>query len=391
MLRKIKTEKMKKIFQLGLICGLIVLLYSTCTIRYPTSEDSVVPILSNLKVTEILYLQSDIDYTLSVNVSDPQGWDDIETVIGSIYVLDQSVLVWEDTLQDQGVEGDIIAGDGQFFGRFTVDFTEGQAGQYRVEVIASDRSNHQSDALFDTLTVIDDQKNFPPNISNPFIADTLTEASLKNVFVSVQVEDTYGQEDIDSVFFQIYPSFNPNFSLQQSLWDNGLNGDEVANDGVYSFLGDLSDTLRTIGTHLIRYQAIDRAGFISQSLVLYFYIDGINGPPVLSQLSIPDTVSRYLSPIFLISVQADDPQGLADVKKVYFNMINPDDTPFEYNPVPLYDDGNYGDQTARDGLFSISVSMSSQTDRGIYQLRFFAEDYANTLSDSLTHQLVVMD
>ncbi|MBN2031481.1 hypothetical protein JW824_14705 [bacterium] len=382
---------MKKTIQLGLIFEFVALLFSTCTIRYPTSDESAVPVLSNLMVTKTLYLQSDIDYSLSVDVSDPQGLNDIETVIGFIYPLNQSASLWEDTLQDQGIEGDIIPGDGRFFRRFTVDFAEGQVGQYRLEVIANDRSSHQSNALLDTLTVVDDQKNFPPVLSHPFVADTLTEASLKNVFISVQVEDAYGKEDIDSVFFQIYPSFNPNFFLHYTLRDNGLNGDEVADDGIYSLLGDLSDTLRTIGIHLIRFQAIDQAGLISQPLVLYFYIEGINGPPVLSQLSIPDTVSRYAYLPFLISVRADDPQGLADVKKVYFNMINPDDTPFEYNPVPLYDDGNYGDQIPGDGLFSISVLMSSQTDKGIYQFRFFAEDYAQVISDSLTHRLTVVD
>ncbi len=382
---------MKITLKLGLIFGLFSLFFSECRIRYPTSDESVVPVLSNLKIAKTLYLRSNIDYSLSVDVSDPQGLNDIETVTGFLYALHESVSLQQDTLQDQGIEGDIIPGDGRFFGRFTVDFAEGQAGQYRIEVIAIDRSDHQSNVLSDTLTVVDDQKNFPPILSYPFITDTLTETSLKNVFISVQVEDAFGQEDIDSVFFQIYPSFNLSFFLHQTLRDDGLNGDAIADDGIYSFFGDLSDTLKTIGTHLIRYQAIDQAGLISQSLVLYFYIDGTNGPPVLFQLSMPDSVSRYSVLPFLISVRADDPQGLADVKKVYFNMIYPDGMPFEYNPVPLYDDGNYGDQIPGDGLFSISVSMSSQTDKGIYQFRFFAEDYAKAISDSLTHQLTVVD
>lgn len=382
---------MKKIGKFILLLGLISLLFSECTIRYPTTEDAVDPVLSELVVTNILYLQSNIDYPLSVRVSDPQGLDDIQSVSYLIYPLNESIPVWEDTLHDQGVEGDIIPRDGLFFGNMSADFAQGQAAQYRIEVIANDLSNHLSNVLSDTLTVIDDQKNFPPVLSNPIFADTLTEDSLQNVFFSIQVEDSHGYSDIDSVYFQIYPAFNPNFYFLQSLSDNGLNGDNIAGDGIYSFFGDLSDTLRTIGVHLIRYQAIDQRGLISQPIVSSFYIDGINGPPVLSQLVMPDTVSRSSGVPFLISVQATDPQSLADVKRVYFNMIQPDLTPFEGNPVPLFDDGNYGDPTAKDGLFSLLINMSTETIKGIYQFDFFAEDYSGAVSDSLTHQLMIVD
>ena len=169
---------MYKIDKSLFIRSILVLLWIQCTVRYPTVDDSNTPVLSNLIVPDILYLQSNIDYSISVYVSDPQGLNDIHTVTCLIYPLNQSVSVWEDTLQDEGVDGDIIPSDGQYLGRFTADFTGNQVGQYLVEVTASDVSLHQSNVLFDTLSAIDDRKNFPPILSSPVIPDTLTEVSL---------------------------------------------------------------------------------------------------------------------------------------------------------------------------------------------------------------------
>jgi len=245
--------------------------------------------------------------------------------------------------------------------------------------------------LSDTVTVIVGQQNDPPVLFYPFISDTLTEDSLRNTFFSIHVEDPQGREDIDSVFFQIYPLLNPNPSFQSSLQDDGLGGDVIAYDGVYSFLKDLSDTLRTIGEHLIRFQVIDHEGLVSRAVVLSFYIKRSNMPPVLSQLFMPDTVSRSGGVSFLISVRTDDPQGLVDVKKVYFNMTKPDGTSSEYNPIRLYDDGSQGDLVGGDGLFSLSVTISAQTDIGIYRFDFFAEDHSGAISNSLIHHLTIVN
>ncbi len=382
---------MKHHFQFVFIIILVLLFLSECTVKNPISDDLATPVLSDLGVMGVLYLQSHVGYPISVRTSDPQGYDDILSVHYLIYPLSSSVPVLGDTMRDNGIGGDIIPRDGLFFDSFTADFAEGLTGLYRIEVIAYDLSNHSSNVLSDTVTVIDSQQNDPPVLSNPFIPDTLTVDSLRKLFLSIHVEDPQGDQDIDSVFFQIYPLLNPNPSYQSALWDDGLDGDTVAHDGVYSFFKDLSDTLRTIGEHLIRFQAIDHEGLVSRAVVVSFYIDEPNEPPVLSQLSMPDTVSRSGDVSFLISVQTDDPQGLADVRKVYSNMTKPDGTPFEYNPIRLYDDGSQGDLVGGDGLFSLSVSISAQTDTGIYRFDFFAEDQSQAISDIVTHYLTVVN
>ena len=78
---------------------------------YPTTDDSVNPVLSDLMVPSELYLQTDIDYPVSVTVADPQGIEDIRIVEMFIFPENNSILL-ADAMKDDGTMGDIIPGDG---------------------------------------------------------------------------------------------------------------------------------------------------------------------------------------------------------------------------------------------------------------------------------------
>ena len=323
--------------------GVVLIVIAGCTVKNPVTDDAVSPVLSGLVSPDTLYLQTDVGYSVSVRVSDPQGWEDILVVRYFVYPEGISIPVWEDTLRDDGTGGDIVPRDGVFFDSVAVDFAGGTAGRYRIAVVAEDLAHHLSDTLSGSFTVVDDAKNFPPVLSSPVVPDTLTADSLADVFISIRAMDPQGVGDIDSVWVQVFPPLSPVFSFSGELLDDGTGGDEFGGDSVFSALVDLR-----------------------------------MDPPVLSDLVAPDTVSRSAAEPIPLSVRVSDPQGLDDVKSVYFNTTKPDGTPASGNPFLMYDDGNeaHGDETAGDGIYSLLVTITSQNEKGVYRFDFVAEDYS---------------
>jgi hypothetical protein len=299
--------------------------------------------------------------------------------------------VFQDTLADDGRNGDIIPRDGVYHGFLTPASVEGKTGSYRVGVAAEDRGRHLSDTLFAAFSAVDGVMNQPPVLSDPIVPDMLVLDSLKNVFFSIRAGDPQGLETIDSVNFQIFPPLSPVPTFQGSLRDDGTAGDLTAGDGIFSSRQDMSDVLKIQGTYSLRFEATDREGLKSSPVVVQIRVVRENAPPVLSNISAPDSVSRLSTPPFLISIRATDPQGLEDVKRVYFNTTKPDGSPSTGNPIYLFDDGTQGDRIAGDGIFSRTVQIGPENDKGIYRFDFFAEDQSGTVSQPLTHNITVMD
>ena len=82
-------------------------------------------------------------------------------------------------------------------------------------------------------------------------------------------------------------------------------------------------------------------------------------------------------------MNANDPQGLADIDSVYFLLEKPDGTfggnGFKFD---LQDNGNsfYGDLVEGDGIYSKIVSISASNDAGLYIFHFYLRDHADNLT-----------
>ncbi|RKY78456.1 hypothetical protein DRQ00_05185 [candidate division KSB1 bacterium] len=118
-----------------------------------------------------------------------------------------------------------------------------------------------------------------------------------------------------------------------------------------------------------------------------------NDPPILSNLSAPDTVSRSQIPNnFLLTIKVSDPQGLEDIDKVYFNTFKPDDSPSSGNPFYMRDDGLQGvDQNANDGIYSLRIEISPQNQLGNYRFEFEAIDKSGAKSNKIIHIITVVE
>ncbi|NIW79349.1 MAG: hypothetical protein GWN16_07755, partial [Calditrichae bacterium] len=71
----------------------------------------------------------------------------------------------------------------------------------------------------------------------------------------------------------------------------------------------------------------------------------------------------------MITVQANDPQGLTDIESVYFEAFLPNDSAATNNPFDMYDNGlpynptgnpnEAGDLVASDGIYSLTIALFS--------------------------------
>jgi hypothetical protein len=115
------------------------------------------------------------------------------------------------------------------------------------------------------------QTNIAPIISNLVAPDTVAIGSDTTfIFVSIDVQDDNGLNDIAIVFFNSFlPDENPSSQNPIQLFDDGTNGDLVPGDGTYSLIVILPPTGVTRGTFRWEFEARDR-GNKSSNIIIHF-------------------------------------------------------------------------------------------------------------------------
>ncbi|MGB2867174.1 MAG: choice-of-anchor X domain-containing protein [Bacteroidota bacterium] len=166
------------------------------------------------------------------------------------------------------------------------------------------------------------------------------------------------------------------------LLDNGVPPDQKSGDSLYSAAVTFQIPRSKAGNFLFQISAEDPLSYRSNEALLPLRVFRLNRPPVLSNLQAPDTVHTSLVSSFLITVQATDPDGLADIRSV--SRITPSGL-----VLPLNDSGANGDAVAGDGTFTETVSVNPPPPNGAYDFRFQATDKFNVPSNILTHRIVI--
>ncbi len=236
--------------------------------------------------------------------------------------------------------------------------------------------------------------------------------SVINVFVPLNV--AFNQQD-SSLTVSI--QFNNNSQFQQVhfnlfasdgkrinsnpvvMYDNGditNYGDSVAGDNIYSGKVLLSSVYPN-GTYRVDFFVIELSS-VSKNVAQHnftFYNGQENFPPVISNLTAPDTL-HLTDEIQLVrlAVKVWDPNGLNDIETVYFNTFLPNGNPSSGNPFLMYDDGNMtdnGDEIEGDGIYSRVIQLPPSTPPGIYRFEFEARDREGELSNKIIHNLHVIN
>ncbi|MBN1779522.1 hypothetical protein JW948_00160 [bacterium] len=375
---------MKSSFFKLLLSGTSVLLFFRCEVKDPAGDLYSAPEIIRIQTPRTVSLSDPDPEMIFVTVSDPQGIEDIADVSWFISQDQQAAMT------DNGDQGDLIPGDGQFTGRFSASMFA-DTGAYVLRVTVRDRDGHQADGTSDTVRVVDMPPNDPPELLSADVPAEIQAQDLSAFALTVEARDAQGFGDIDCLELRIYPPLGS----RPVFTDTVTNSETAAGEttGRMTFTLDLSDTLKSLGQHQIRFQAWDSAGSRSLPLVALFTVAGVNNAPVLSELSAPDLVNRQNMTPFRMSVRAIDAQGPGDIRRVYFNSIKPDGEPASGNPFLLRDDGGpvSGDAEAGDGVFSIVIQITPENALGTYVFTFFAEDFAGEISEPVEHLLTVTD
>jgi len=134
------------------------------------------------------------------------------------------------------------------------------------------------------------------------------------------------------------------------------------------------------------------------SLALFIFIIGTscenedpvspqNSAPVLSALTVPDTLLSTVISSYIFSVKCSDKDGLADVHAVQYSV-----TGINVNLTgELLDDGNYdvhGDNIANDGKYSMRLSAALAP--GVYELTVKGFDQSEAESNTLSQGFTVV-
>ncbi|GAB4148000.1 MAG: hypothetical protein Fur0015_13590 [Ignavibacteriales bacterium] len=183
-----------------------------------------------------------------------------------------------------------------------------------------------------------------------------------------------------------------------AVLDNGdisNNADQKKDDGIFSAKVDFDTTISS-GKYSIEIFINSINSTQKKVAVSSFTFDNgkNNLPPIISNLVMPDTIAREQS--FIFTLKVSDPNGLKQIKSVYFQLVRPDGSLVvdnNNNPnISMQDNGNeeiFGDVFAGDGIFSFKNYFAATAQTGKWVFKFKAIDFANAESNEIIHELVV--
>ncbi len=118
-----------------------------------TAPDDNTKIVEKVAEPEVFERGSVNQYILTVDVSDPQGLDDIEEVVYKVFKPGQSSSSFADHMHDDGLAGDQDAGDGTYSFGISSPAQDSQQGEYTFTFQATDKTGYESSKVIKKVTV----------------------------------------------------------------------------------------------------------------------------------------------------------------------------------------------------------------------------------------------
>ncbi len=383
---------MKKRLSQILLAGFI---FSACKEKIPTRTLDEAPQIVLIQAPPTVYQFPAQPVGIHVRASDAQGVSDLSGVALAVKKTGGNVVNTR-ALTDDGLQGDILPNDGQYFAALDTALLRNQTGTFVLEAVARDKNQNQSAPARDTVQVLGGVENRLPNISS-VIAPQSVHIDTDYVFIfSASVNDPDGAATVRLVIMETYPPSFAKPSRVDTLRDHGRNGDGRAGDGIFSAGVRGRDLGTQCGLYSLAFRPVDNTNGVGSAALHVLRATRLrltnNTPPRLSSLTAPATISRSATPNnYVLSVQAGD----ADVEcndaiaRVFFNTFLPDGNAATGNPFAMRDDGQAGDATAGDGRYSLTISITPQNNTGNYRFEFQAQDRAGALSEKIIHTIMV--
>jgi len=207
-----------------------------------------------------------ITVSATAQASDPEGPANLKEVTVRIFKPASQNLIHTAQLSSSA---DASAGVTTFSGLVSFVIVRSDIGDFKLEATAINRADVTSNSLSATFSVF--RLNKPPAISDLVAPDTVSlGASTVLLRLTVRATDPDGQGDIQRVYFNSFrPDGSPAAGNPFQMFDdgdvNGLSGDAIRGDGVYSLNVQLQPNA-TKGTYRFEFQAVDRSGVSSNTI-----------------------------------------------------------------------------------------------------------------------------
>ncbi len=172
-------------------------------------------------------------------------------------------------LRDDGTNDDGVAGNGVFGVNLQSSDFQNNADFMTLAIIAEDAAGNRSREELRTIVVTPILDPNTPVILSVSAPDTVQRplAGARLLTVTARVVDPNGAADIQDVFFNsIRPDGQPAAGNPFTLFDDGFNGDETANDGVFTIVTQIPSTA-LLGEFRFEFVARDRSGLESATVV----------------------------------------------------------------------------------------------------------------------------
>ena len=208
------------------------------------------------------YTPADKSLFISVETDDPQGYEDVKTVVYWMYYTpvgdSEETELETSALLDDGENGDIIMGDGAF----SKKFQNMEKGIYRFVTEAFDMNDNYSGITEDTLLALD---NFPPEIY--LFSATESFENGDTIRFEVKVTDPDGIDDIFYVKVQIQQPDGEMISQNWYAKDDGIwSDDKVAGDGIYTIAFPTNQASKQHGFWNFYFEALDKGRNLSNKI-----------------------------------------------------------------------------------------------------------------------------
>jgi len=178
------------------------------------------------------------------------------------------------------------------------------------------------------------------------------------VDIEASVDDPAGLENISAVRADLSRIGK---LANSSLVDNGLWGDLVSGDGIYTLQTSISPEVPK-GPKEIPVAALNKNGWLALSKTV---LDVEKSPIIVETTATPSEVPPDGRTIVTLTVKIDNPGGSEEIKIVTVDLTEIGGG----SDIPMWNNGSNGDVKAGDDIFTVQTIVQKGISRGVKKLK----------------------
>ena len=150
------------------------------------------------------------------------------------------------------------------------------------------------------------------------------------------------------------------------LVDNGLWGDEKADDGIYTIQTNISQAI-SLGEKEVAVAVANRKGWVAMGKTTLLVL---TQPKIVNIRLTPEKVAADGKSVVLMEVQVENPGRVSDIKRVFANLSGLGGQEVTL----LRNDGRAGDRISGDSIFTVKFTISRGVSTGTKNIPVYVEN-----------------